>query len=97
MNRVEFEQILDNSRKLLEKITKVEEILGTEINSLCHCTCNIIDVLSGSTKAIWDDDLWTGVYNYNISTSELTTEIEKYSIAYRESNGEREVKIFDEE
>ena len=96
MKRIEFEQILDNTRKLLEKITKIEEILNLEVDSLCTPLCNIIDTLAEYTKTTWDDNLWGKVYDYSIPTSELTSRIENYSINDRESKGEREVKIFDD-
>ena len=97
MKRVEFEQILDNTRKSLEKITKIEEVLEIEMNSLCNPLCNIIDVLADNTKAKWDDELWSRVYDYSISTTDLVTQIEEYSIKDRETRGEEGVKIFDEE
>lgn len=97
MKRIEFEQILDNTRKLLEKITKIEEFLELEVNSLCNPLCNIIDTLADYTKAIWDDELWGKIYNYSIPTTDLIAQIEEYSIKDRESKGEKEVKIFDQE
>ncbi len=97
MKRVEFEQILDNTRKVLEVTSKIEQLLNVEIDSICGPLCNITDVLADITKAMWNDELWSKVYDYNVPTFELMKDIENYSVENRKSRGEEEVKLFDEE
>ena len=98
MKRSEFEQILDSSRKLLSNITNLESLLKVELNDFCcNYICDIINTLADSTKAMWDDELWGKIYDYNISTAALMQSIEEYSIKDRKAKGEEEVIIFDPE
>ena len=98
MKRSEFEQILDNSRKLLLNATNLEALLKVELDDFCcNYLCNIINTLADSTKAMWDDELWGKVYDYNIPTSTLIQSIEEYSIKDRKAKGEEGVIVFDPE